>query len=149
VAPAAVPPVDPPAPRISPRVRPPKPVIASAEKSIEAPAETEEKGLAPSAPSTSPSDETLDEELRILTRARAALGGGDAARALSALEEHAQRFPRGLLTEERISQRVLALCAAGRSAEAAREAERFLRSYPTSPTATQVRNACGELNVKR
>jgi outer membrane protein assembly factor BamD (BamD/ComL family) len=72
----------------------------------------------------------------------AALKAGDAASALDALDEHARRFPNGILAEERASQRVVALCSAGRIAEAQAEGERFLREHPLSPAATRVRGAC-------
>lgn len=70
----------------------------------------------------------LAEEIALLQRARRALARGDAAAALSALDEHAARFPGGTLAPERAHARVSALCLAGRRAEAETEAERLGRT---------------------
>jgi outer membrane protein assembly factor BamD (BamD/ComL family) len=88
----------------------------------------------------------VGEELAILVRAHAAFRAHDLDATLAALDEHARRFPHGVLAEERSSQRVLALCAAGRSTEARAAAERFLRDYPESPMASRVRGACANDN---
>jgi outer membrane protein assembly factor BamD (BamD/ComL family) len=82
------------------------------------------------------------EEVEVLTRAHTALRGGSPDEALAALDEHARRFPKGALAEERSSERVLALCAAGRKAEAHVEGERFLRLHPRSFFAARVRGSC-------
>jgi hypothetical protein len=59
-----------------------------------------------------------------------------------ALDEHARRFPRGALAEEREAARVLALCAQGRASEARASASAFVASNPRSPFAAQVRRSC-------
>ncbi len=81
-------------------------------------------------------------EAALLQRARSALATGDGVEALARLDEHAQRFPRGALTEEQKAARVLALCAAGRAVEARAAATAFLASTPHSPLAPQVTRAC-------
>jgi hypothetical protein len=53
------------------------------------------------------------------------------------------RFPSGALAEERDASRVLALCAAGRAAEARVIATDFLAKHPRSPAASRVRASCG------
>jgi hypothetical protein len=86
---------------------------------------------------------TVAEEARILRLAEDALRGGDASRAMGLLEEHARTFPDGILVEERLAERVAALCMLGRVAEAREESRRFLRAFPGSPLAEGVRTSCG------
>jgi hypothetical protein len=61
---------------------------------------------------------------------------------MTALDEHARRFPRGALSEERDAARVLALCAQGRAPDARASASAFVAANPRSPFAAQVRRAC-------
>lgn len=84
----------------------------------------------------------LSQEIRLVADAREALRAGSAARALALLDEHARRFPRGVLSEERDAERVVALCAAGRVDEARNRAARFTRDFPRSTLGTKVRAAC-------
>jgi hypothetical protein len=99
------------------------------------------------APSSSPSPaapaDALAEETRLLRDADAATRAGDATRALALLAEHARRFPRGALAEERDAETVLALCAAGRTEDARAAARRFLAARPGSALAGRVRSSCG------
>ena len=81
---------------------------------------------------TSDADRGLGRERVLLDQARAALVGGDASRALGALDRHRRLFPDGHLEEERDVLRVRALQAAGRVKEAQVEAQRFLRRHPAS-----------------
>jgi hypothetical protein len=90
-----------------------------------------------------PSADDLVEETHLLREANVATRAGDPVRALALLEEHARRFPRGVLGEERDAERVLALCAAGRTAEAHAAAQRFLAARPGSALAGRVRSSCG------
>jgi RNA polymerase sigma-70 factor (ECF subfamily) len=90
-----------------------------------------------------PPRDALAEETRILREANAAMQKGDAESALSLLSEHGRRFPAGVLAEERDVERVLALCGAGRVADARVEATRFLTDRPRSPLAGRVRTSCG------
>ncbi len=87
-------------------------------------------------------DSTLSEELVLLREAQRALQAGRASEALGYLGDHAQRFPSGVLEEEREAQRVVALCRADRAAEARALAARFLRERPTSPLRGRVGDAC-------
>jgi len=80
---------------------------------------------APGPPSRSVA--SLHEERALIDPARAALTGGDPARAEELLEAHRRRFPHGVLAEERDALQVRALAALGKS-EAAAEALRRLRS---------------------
>jgi len=82
----------------------------------------------------------LAEEVALLSRATAALHAGDGEDALRAVAEHQQKFPRGVLSEERRSARAQALCLLGRTSEAKRELDRL---SPTSPQAARARERCG------
>jgi len=85
----------------------------------------------------------LEEEVQLLREAQQAMREGHPDRALALVDEHARRFPEGLLRQERIAVRVLALCALGRTGQARRESEGFLRQWPASPFSTQLRASCG------
>jgi hypothetical protein len=93
-------------------------------------------------PASPRSASTLREEADLLRRAQASLNEGDAATALARLDELGIRHPDGMLREERLASRVVALCAAGRASEARREAERFLAESPLSIHAGRVRASC-------
>lgn len=84
----------------------------------------------------------LVSEIALMRDAQGALARGDSALALAKVAEHARKFPRGSLTQEREGTRVLALCAAGRTAEARTSGKAFLASYGRSPLAERVRNSC-------
>jgi len=72
------------------------------------------------------------DELRLLREARAALARRDFAAALEPIGEHARRFRRGRLVEEREALRVKALSGLGRAEEARRAAEAFEARFPRS-----------------
>jgi outer membrane protein assembly factor BamD (BamD/ComL family) len=80
------------------------------------------------------------DELRAIAQARRLLGH-DPQAALSLLDRVARAHPSGYFVEEREALRVLALMAAGQSAQAKRRADAFLRVYPSSPFADRVRAA--------
>lgn len=85
----------------------------------------------------------IRQEVALLSKAQAALSRGRPQEALEALAEHAQRFPRGVLTEERAATRVRTLCALGRTREAAVELKRIENLNPTSAYLTRARESCG------
>jgi hypothetical protein len=72
-------------------------------------------------------------ELRLLERARAAVDREDFALAMQLLADHAHRFRRGRLVEEREALRVKALASLGRRSEARRAAAQFEARFPRSP----------------
>jgi hypothetical protein len=82
-------------------------------------------------------------EVRLLGEAQTAIRAGDAARALTLVEDHARRYPTGALGEEREATRIGALCRLGRLAEAREATDHFLRATPRSPLAGPVRASCG------
>ena len=55
-------------------------------------------------------EDTLAEELVLLTRATSQLSSGQASAALQTLDEHQGRFPRGVLSDERNAAKGRALC---------------------------------------
>jgi hypothetical protein len=75
---------------------------------------------------------SLSAERAILDGARSALAAGDAPRALSLLDEHARRFPRPQLGEEREALAIQSLVAAGRYDDARARAARFRTAAPNS-----------------
>jgi outer membrane protein assembly factor BamD (BamD/ComL family) len=89
----------------------------------------------------------LGAEQALLDAARTALAQGHAADALSPLEAHARRFPRGLLAEEREALSVNALVTVGRNDEARRRGTRFLQRYPSSLLRPTVEAAIGAASV--
>jgi len=85
----------------------------------------------------------LAQEVAIMSRATSQLHAGRPAAALKAIAEHQQKFPNGVLAQERRAARVQALCALGRNSEAAPELDRLLRAAPRSPTTLRAAQACG------
>jgi hypothetical protein len=75
---------------------------------------------------------TARSELRLLSRARAALARADFATALPPIAEHARRFRDGRLAEEREALRVGALAGLGRQQEARHAASAFRTRFPQS-----------------
>lgn len=98
---------------------------------------------APTEPAPAPGS-TLAEENRLLARARAALIDAKPEQALARLDEHARRFPDGVLSEERQALRAVALCEAGRDTDGDAAANAFLRDHPHAALAQRVRSACLE-----
>jgi hypothetical protein len=78
----------------------------------------------------------------MLQRARRAIGAGNGQLALGIVLELDERFPRGVLMEERLATRVFSLCALSREAEAREVAREFLAQHPTSVYAERVRRSC-------
>jgi len=78
------------------------------------------------------------DELRAIAQARR-LMANEPQTALALLERLTRAHPKGYFVEEREALRVLALSAAGRSDQAERYAESFLRAYPNSPFADRIR----------
>jgi hypothetical protein len=109
------------------------------------PTKTPSKAASASAAATvsPPAEGSLSAETHLVRDATSALQRGDGTTALASLDEHARRFPHGVLSEERDAQRVLALCSLGRTAEARTRAARFTEQHPRSALAAKVRDSCG------
>jgi hypothetical protein len=85
---------------------------------------------------------SLEAEVALIRDARVALSHDDAAHALALLDEHARRFPDGVMSQDRDAVQVFATCAAGQT-DAARElAARFLKLHPGSTYAASVSASC-------
>jgi hypothetical protein len=87
-------------------------------------------------------DDSLAHEISLLRAARAALEAGDPEEALALLHRHARLWPQGVLAEERLATRVLALCALRRFAEARTAAHQLESVAPHSPHLARVRASC-------
>jgi hypothetical protein len=90
------------------------------------------------APRPSAAPPTVQEEARLVGRAREALRGGDPALALQRLEEIRLRFPGGVVRQEREALTIEALVRLGRHDDAARRAAAFVREFPASPYVARV-----------
>jgi hypothetical protein len=84
----------------------------------------------------------LDAEVSLLRAAQQALQAGRYPEALAKLAEHAQRFPRGVLRNEREASRAIALCQGGQSKSGQGRARDYLRANADSPLAARVKSAC-------
>jgi hypothetical protein len=115
-------------PRVDDR---PPPEQVEVDEAVAAPAPALSASAGPAGPAVG-RDVDLAAERALLEVARTALARGDSASALAALDQHAGRFPRGRLIEERESLAVQALAASGRRDEAQRRAEQFRRRSPDS-----------------
>jgi hypothetical protein len=79
------------------------------------------------------------EESRLVGAAREALRAGDARAALALLAQARERFPAGVLGQERAALGVEASLQSGARAEALESGRRFLAAFPNSPHAARVR----------
>ncbi|MCB9629525.1 MAG: hypothetical protein H6725_19325 [Sandaracinaceae bacterium] len=100
--------------------------------------------VAPTAPPEDPAAaaDPMSEESMLVAAGEAQLRAGHAAEALTLFDRALARHPRGALRVEALAGRALALCRAGRMDAGQLEAERFLTSYPRSPSAPRIRAAC-------
>lgn len=111
----------------------PPPSLPSSSATAPFPVPSHSPSAAASAPSPkSESRSELAAEQSLIDTARAALARGRGEDALHAADEHAQRFPRGSLAEERETLAIQALLLIGRRADAEARAQRFHRLYPES-----------------
>jgi hypothetical protein len=127
----------------SPATQPASDDAPAPQEDVPGPA-SEQAAVPPSErPAASTSDSRqFSQEVALLSRAQAELSRGRAQQALDALKEHANRFPRGALTNERIATRARALCALGRTREAGAELDRMERLDSRSPYWARAREAC-------
>ena len=116
----------------SPRVPPPVRAVVPAQQPVPPQVEIETTGETERPARAARPHESYAAELRMLQHAQAAYAGGNFADALALLAEHARRFPKGRLAEERDALRVRALVGAGRTPEARRAAAAFANRFPRS-----------------
>ncbi|MET0790785.1 MAG: hypothetical protein ABW061_04635 [Polyangiaceae bacterium] len=86
-----------------------------------------------------PAQNTLAQEVALLSRATSDLRAGRAGPALKLLDEHQRKFPNGMLTVERRAVRAQALCALKRVSEGRAE---LARLAPQSPAAGRAKQLC-------
>jgi hypothetical protein len=124
--------------------KPPNPSSTPARTTTARPMASTEAAAPPSAPLSiarqSFTPRTLAEETAALDAARRALGAGDAAAALSALDGHDRDFPTGLLAPEATVLRIEALAEHADDNRALTAARAFLAAHPASPHARHVRS---------
>jgi TolA-binding protein len=87
--------------------------------------------VVPPASASAGTRSTLGEENRLFQEAAEASRQGDVAASLDSLERLLKEFPQSPLAQTALVRKFRLLAKAGRTADAAREAERYLRSYPT------------------
>jgi len=100
--------------------------------------------VANSAVSQAPRQDRLLEETQALAEIQDALSRKDSNLAWTLLQEQERRFPSGQLGEERAAARVMALCAAGRYADAGQARASFVANYPNSPLTKRVNRGCDQ-----
>ena len=94
----------------------------------------------PHAAHPGPKGDPFTAELDLVQRAHAAFTRREFSAALALVAEHAHRFPKGHLAEQREALRVRSLIGAGRTDEARRAAAAFATRFPRSvllPTVTE------------
>lgn len=93
--------------------------------------------------STTPERSSLEEELRSLDAARAALSRGNAKRSLSLLDDYARSFRKPHLATEANVLRIEALIQSGDRARAEQLGREFLERHANSPYSRRVRSLIG------
>lgn len=123
-------------PPIAPTLVPPEPVApAPAARAVEQqtrPRVARVSAEPPASPPAEPTPAVPRSEVELVSDMSRALAAGDAARALSLVEDHEKTYPNGTLVEERDALRIDALLAAGRTRDAHERASRFRARYPGS-----------------
>lgn len=102
-----------------------------------------EDDVRPADPPESRAASHLREESAAILAAREALLAGRTTDALRQLDRARAEFPGGALAEEREALKVRALIAAGDRAAARERGETFLRTFPKSPHASEIRALLG------
>jgi hypothetical protein len=97
----------------------------------EAPAASASAPPKPTAKAATSAAEGPEAEVKLLERAQDALRARP-AEALALSDDHARRFPRGMLAQEREVIAIEALVKSGRKADAKARAERFKKTWPGS-----------------
>ncbi|HVV52239.1 MAG TPA: hypothetical protein VHO06_21395 [Polyangia bacterium] len=140
VEPAAAPPV---APLAVPAVRDESVGdVAGESPPVVPPAPTMTRSARP--PRIPTSADPFTAELELLQRAQAAYARRDLSEALTVVAEHARRFPRGHLAEEREALRVRLLVRMGRAAAAKRAEADFAARFPRSVLLPRVEGASND-----
>jgi hypothetical protein len=124
----------------------PAPVITEEPSAAEAPPNEPVAPPKPIAPSSavhgSKPSEDLAQEAALLHQAQAAWRAGQSAQALQLANQHAAKFPRSQLANERDVLRVLSLCKLGQVQSAKQVGARLLRTAKGSPWYQSVAGSC-------
>ena len=96
--------------------------------------------LAPVPSASAPPSDTFDAELKLISLAKSELDAGRPSEARAVLDDHAQRFPKGVFAVERDALQVVAQCQQGPKDEALASA--FARRHPGSPLVVRLQHAC-------
>lgn len=92
---------------------------------------------------TPPSRPSLFDEQRMIEKARAAIGRGDAASGMATLDEYERAFDKPQFSPEAMALRVEALSHTGQLERARRLADEFRRRYPRHPLLGRVDASVG------
>jgi len=98
----------------------------------------------PAAASAAVSPDSLAEETNLIRQADQALRAGNASAALGLLDQHAARFPRGVLSNERNGERMVARCQLGQVSASALST--YLAAHPQSALSARIRDACSSVH---
>ncbi len=99
----------------------------------------------PAKPTSTPSEtsaDTLAEEVRLISEAKLALSRNAFAEALARVNDYSARYPKGVLLEEQLAIRTLALCGLGRQKDATQSLQTLERTFPSSRQLARVRSSC-------
>jgi hypothetical protein len=100
--------------------------------------------VSPRRSSETASGDQLTAESAALAEARSRLRAGDATGAEAILSRMSQRFPRGVLNQEREVLTIEVLDARGQTAAAKARARAFVRAHPKSPHSEKLRRSLDE-----
>lgn len=89
-----------------------------------------------------PAEHRLADETRLIRQAHQEILHGRAETALTLLSEHQQRFPTGMLQQEREAARIVATCRLGRQPQAWQLWVTFSSTWPNSTFGDRVRASC-------
>lgn len=123
---------NPPAPIPPPSSREPAVTPAPTPELLRSTAKTAPPASAPGVAPSAGSSSAMALERHWLDAARTALSRGEPQAGIASLEQHAKRFPKGTLTEEREALYVRILAAAGNDSAAKARAASFQRRFPAS-----------------
>ena len=139
-----VPGVSAPSPVVSPTTLPaPAPTaVAAPAPAFEVPRPTPALRADKPTPSSSQSSASAAEELPLVRAMQQALRAGNPEQALVLADDHARRFPRGTLLEEREGVRAVARCQIVAPDARSQVLSSFLQRFATSPYAARVKAAC-------
>jgi hypothetical protein len=102
----------------------------------------------PTPPESASTQGASSDEFALLRAARQAVAA-QPGRALRLTEEHAQRFPQGMLAQEREAIAIEALAKLGRATQAQARAQTFLKAHPGSPYRPRIDAALARLSGSR